>query len=251
MFIKQLKYDLMFSRNAFLGMGALLIGMSIVLRMGLLTPMHVQSSLDVWGFLSLSIAVTVVSVASVVQIFNLYNRSFFKNSGYLMLTLPVNRTRQLASKLIVSLIWYNFMMIVASCMILIFAIGTVSWNHARNSFAWHGGSISNFFEGIFAMNVIAFLLIAIIFFGITLANSVIGRWHVHGFVAGVVAILYLILTVRVATFLDVLFLGMTRSFIGTFMMWHSSFVYYITFLGFAFVAVFATLHLLKNRVDLR
>lgn len=250
MFIKQLKYDFLFSRNAFLGMGALMIGLAVIFRMtDFFGGTNSASASFVWAGLSLSIATIVVAVASVFQIFNLFNRSFFGNSGYLMLTLPICRTRQLISKLIVSMIWFNYMLVVAFCMAFIFAFDTSAQNTARNLFVWNfGGFLRALFEGFLTSNSIAFLLIAVIFLGITLAHSIIGRWRIHGFIAGIVSFVYLVFTIRVASVVEsVMF---RRIVYWSSPVYSGTLVIVPAFLFFGIGAVLITNHLLKERVDL-
>jgi len=252
MFIKQLKNDLLFSRDAFFGMGALLLGVALIIRIADANFDIIESIpfLEVMIFLILGVSITTVVFASIYQLFTFYRRNFFGNSGYLMLTLPVSRGVQLASKLIVSLIWINFMLLVGIAMVWIitFNVGTPEQEFVVVSFASYGARLA--FELIIAfvvMNLFFLLIMATTYLGITLANSTIGRWRIHGIAAGIVSILYLVLTFVAMYGVVRLFTSAGITVIGTL----EAVLNFGTLGVFATGAIAATYYLLKNRVDLR
>jgi len=257
MFIKQLKYDLLFGRDTFLGMGALLIGASFIMAM-------VVSAQERGGFLGsewilivvglvFAIVVSAVAVATISSLYSLFARSFFGKSGYLMLTLPVSRITQLISKLTAAIIWSNYMAVVAFIMGLVFAAilvtGTNSWHMAYEygefiTWGVTARDVMYFLGSYLVLNMFALLVISAMYFGITLSNSTIGRWRVHRFVAGVATLLYLSFAMwtvmRVVRFFSTsLSFSLSVSAIS------------ITLLAFVVATVAATYHLINKRVDLQ
>ena len=245
MFIKQLKYDLLFSRDAFLGMGALLIGMALVIRMAV-AAWGQGIMARVWVGLPLSLAITVVIVASYFQLFVFYKRSFFGDSGYLMLTLPIERVRLLVSKLVVSLIWLNFMAAVGFIMAIILASGMRSNIGHYIIYPSSTADILDIIEGFLAMNIFTLLFVAVTYFGISLSNSVIGKWRINGLISGVLCLAYLILTFWLCYRLDDLLHPLTNF---THMM--SFRIVYLTSFASAIAIASATHYLLKNKVELQ
>jgi len=260
MFIKQLKYDLLFSRNAFFGMGALLIGISIILSLAIhVMGTGVTGAMEtVWVGLVFSISATAVAVASVFQLYTFYKRSLFGNSGYLMLTLPVERCSLLVSKLVVSLLWINYMVIVNFIMALILftGMGEVNWNDmGYNSpyFSWSIRDTLRLIEGVITMNIFPLVFISIAYLGITLGNSVFGRWRVNGFVAGIASIVYLMITFwityRTERFVTSIAFRWTTLSRDLGMVSYRT-IYIVCFV-FVVVAVALTNYLLQKRVELQ
>jgi hypothetical protein len=129
-----------------------------------------------------------VGIASVTQIFQFFNKNFFSESGHLMLTLPVGRFGLLISKVLISIIWFNFMLAVAAVSI------SLMWNTAVAATPHR----TNIFDGVGAMelqmlmeaNVLAFFAITLLFFCMAFARSTFMGKRVHGVVAGVVGLVY-------------------------------------------------------------
>ncbi|MCL1988068.1 MAG: hypothetical protein FWG64_08895 [Firmicutes bacterium] len=177
MFLKQLKYDLLFSRDMFFGMAGLLIAVAIIMRLtGTVNMSEADASLGILGnmfsllvlVVIFSVAVLIAAIGSIVQIFRFYKQSFFSSSGYFFLTLPINSTKLILSKIVVALIWYNFMMFVAIITGLILADFEILLTSLPNLF-----EIGDFVIMIFNSNVNALVFIAFLYFMITLANSVV------------------------------------------------------------------------------
>ena len=241
MFIKQLKHDLMFSRNAFFGMGALLLGVSYFLTRGDVSFGDDTSAGTLFAII-FTVTLVIVATASIFQLFTFYRRNMFGNSGYLMFTLPVSRSTLLASKLVTSLIWINFMLLVSFVMTMIagFNNGAFDMPDGYYHVMFFGYDlVLGLIRGFLFFNAIALLLVATTYFGITLANSSIGRWRIGVFIAGVAGVLYLVLAFRV-TFDLIRVLSSTSMFI-------TSGIY----AAFAAGAIAATLYLLKKRVNLQ
>ena len=172
-----------------------------------------------------------------------------------MLTLPLSRITQLISKLTAAIIWSNYMAVVAFIMALVFAAilvtGTNSWHMAYEygefiSWGISARDVMNFLGGYLMLNMFALLVISILYFGITLGNSTIGRWRVHRFVAGVATLIYLSFAMwtiqRVAL----------RNFGSPLLDFSISyFVTSVTLLAFVVATVAVTYHLIDKRVDLQ
>jgi len=254
MFIKQLKYDLLFGRDAFFGMGALLLGVSIIMAMVISAQEQggAMSSVGLTIVVSVifAITVTIASVATIGQLFSLFSKSFFGKSGYLMLTLPVTRATQIISKLTAAIIWSNYMALVAFLMLVIFAIILVdenSWNMARTmNGSWSLAHIWEFIRGYFAINTFIFMLISIVYLGITLGNSTFGRMRIHGFIAGVTSLLYFALSMWTIYRMERLFHPITPANMDLY-----GYATVVVFIAFGVVAVVITYHLLSKRVDLQ
>ncbi|MDR2167582.1 MAG: hypothetical protein LBE35_07020 [Clostridiales bacterium] len=186
MFTKILKYDFKFSAKIFFAMFAGMIVFTGILRLSEFLPGVEGFGADMMRLVILMVGVMAVAIASYLQILLLYQRNFFGPEGYLMLTLPVNRGRLLASKFLVSMVWFNFMMLVVPIMVLIIAPPRGDfWTAISNALS--GNFIVNYFQTI---NLLALALISILFLTVTLANSVFFGKKVHGVVAGIFSAAY-------------------------------------------------------------
>jgi len=185
MFIKTLKYDFQFSKAAFLAMAGVLVVLAFIVRV---TGLFNEYGLTVSGMVGVifSIVIMIIGVASVIQILQFYYKNFFDDTGYLMLTLPVKRFGLLISKVAVSFVWVNFMLLTGAIMVLIFTFTreTNLWNLISNIGLRH---IMIWVE----MNIAALFFVTALFFAVTLANSVVGRWRINNIIAAAVGLLYI------------------------------------------------------------
>ena len=182
MFIKILKHDLSFSKNIFFAMGGMMIALSAIISFTLPVFTGESAVNSLLMHLALPLGTIIVSIASVTQIFQFFNRNFFGESGYLMLTLPVKREKLLISKIIVSLIWFNFMLL---------AMGISSLILFRDQWRFEQliNQINAEFVTIMTMvNFLALFFIVLLFFCITLAHSVLGGKKIHGIVSGIIGV---------------------------------------------------------------
>ena len=188
MFFKLLKHDFTFSARAFLVLAVILLGLSAILRFTLPVFTQVDSNeLRQLVELTMMLMIVGIGIASITQIFQFFNKNFFSESGYLMLTLPTGRFRLLISKIIVSFVWFNFMLAAAAVSI------SLMWNTAsglhRSAGVFSGigaEQIRTFAE----LNTIAFFAITLLFFCMTFARSTFAGRRIHGIVAGVVGFVY-------------------------------------------------------------
>ena len=185
MFIKTLKYDFLFSKAAFLAMAGGLIALTVILRITGLIENH-DSGSDITGIAGLifMMALLVVGLAAILQLLQFYYKNFFDDTGYLMLTLPVKRFTLLVSKVVVSIVWFNFMLITAGIVAAIIAyigpsfMGMLAALNRRNIMT------------VVEINIVALFFIMLLFFVVTLAHSTIGRWNVHIFISAAAGFLY-------------------------------------------------------------
>jgi len=182
MFIKTLKHDFRFSRMEFLLMGGGLVGFAGILWLSSLFTSSASgdSVLSFTGAMSVAslVVLIVVVLSAAFQIQNFFSQSFFGDAGYLMLTLPTPRGKQLLSKIIVSMVWFNFLLVAGFTALFLI-------NHAIEG----SNPLAGFFElYVFfiwvEINIFVFAILAAMFFAITLANSIIGSYKIPGAVAG-------------------------------------------------------------------
>ena len=271
MFIKLLKYDFMFSKNAFLGMAAVFLSLAVFIRIfGGNTFFH--SVLEAGQILS----GLLIAVVSILQIFHMYNKNMFGNSGYLLLTIPVKRGELLTSKLIISMMWYLFMLLIAFIALLIPRTGNhlLTINDFLDAFFW-----ANFTVQTIELFMLGFFFISLLFFSVSLANSAFGKIRVHSVFSGFVAVVYAAAYFWIR---DIMSLRASDQDVVSWQSGGQHFTRYIhtphiglqygripmlddpqfnwlfidigahaLTLVFAMGAVVATLYLLKNRIDLR
>jgi len=177
---KMLKHDFSFSYKVFFAMFAGVVLVFFALDMFLDVPIYAVTQ---FRALLMTAGITGVVIASYLQILMFFQRNFFGPEGYLMLTLPISRGKMLFSKILVSFVWFNFMMLLAPILIIIITppIG--------DFWAAVGRVLSDptLYIVILKINLAALALITLLFLTITFANSVVFGKKVHGVVAGVVS----------------------------------------------------------------
>jgi len=182
MFTKLLKHDFRFSWKLFFSMFAGLVLLAIIARIIEIIPDE-PLMVEIFRVIIITAGGIGVLVTSYVQILLFFYRNFFSQEGYLMLTLPVSRGKQLASKIIVSLAWFNFMMLTIPIMLFILAPPTGNTWEA----VWGVLTNSSFHVFILEVNFIALVLISFLFLTVTLANSVVFGAKIHSAIAGVIS----------------------------------------------------------------
>ena len=182
MFFKMVKYDFLFSGAVFLGMGALMTVLAAVLwLLGGYVQVPGMDTLNLAAVL-MFIGVAVAVMTTVFQVLQFFHKNFFDDTGYMMLTLPVGRLPLLVSKLVVSLVWLNFMLLAITIPLSVIAGARFSISGIINSIR-----LQNILA-LLELSLLAALIIVVLFFVITLANSSIGRWQVPGAVAAAVGV---------------------------------------------------------------
>ncbi|MDF9824722.1 hypothetical protein M2475_000950 [Breznakia sp. PF5-3] len=121
--LKLLKHEFKVNRTSFLALYLVVIGLSIILRLSNFTNITDDTAsifigllmmLYVFGILAAYIYVFVAVIRS-------FNKSMFKKSGYLTMTLPVSTTSKIISKMLMASFWFivSTIVIILSLMILI------------------------------------------------------------------------------------------------------------------------------------
>jgi len=172
MFIKTLKYDFVFSRGKFLGMAAIMILIAIGLRLNEQPSRSIGGTGGAEGPVLFTVMMA-MGIIAIFQVMTFFTSNFFEDSGYLMLTLPVRRVTLLASKLVVSLVWFNFMLLAAAISVVIFDAQNISFNFMNLS---RDISLQNL-VALVEVNIVAALLILTIFFSIAVAQVSYERWR--------------------------------------------------------------------------
>ena len=176
MFIKALKYDFMFSKTWYLAIAAIMIITAIASKI-YAQPRHSQGIIRDTDGLLLAMVVIVAGIISIFQVLIFFNRYLFDDTGRIMLTLPVKRFTLLMSKLVVSIVWFNFMLLIAIIsLIVIFDPPGMEFMFMGLS---RGISFVNF-VALIEVNIMAVSFIVIIFFSTALAYSRLWRRHFHG-----------------------------------------------------------------------
>jgi len=189
MFLKVLKYDFGFSAKVFFALAFILLGVSVILRFTIPIFIEIDNAVMLSSIMSTALALLIVGVgiASITQIFQFFSKNFFGPTGYAMLTLPVARGKLLISKFIVSIAWFNFMMAAVAVSVIILWSTAVQDIHGSGIISRIGVS-----EILMLINInwLALFFITLLFFCITLANSVIANKKVHGVISGVIGFGY-------------------------------------------------------------
>lgn len=121
---KLIKYDIKLGKRSYLTMAAVLTFAAVLIR--IITKIDnesVSSLAEIVVVMVLLVIMTVIITAGVVLVYQNFARTLFSNEGYLTLTLPVKRNRLIVSKLITSLLWFNFMLLVAYIIMFIMIEG--------------------------------------------------------------------------------------------------------------------------------
>ena len=179
-FAKILKYDFGFSWKIFVAMFLGIIALTFAIDLTLDIPMYAMSGFRVFIMIA---GITAVIIASYLQIVMFFHRNFFGPEGYLMLTLPASRSKMLVSKLLVSMVWFNFMLLLMPIMLTIIAppMGDF-WAAVSNILA-----DPNIYVFLLYANFAALAALSLLFLTITASNSVLFNKKIHGVVAGILS----------------------------------------------------------------
>jgi len=207
MFIKTLKYDFLFSRAAFISMAAAVVALAAILRFTVLSPQPGNDNIMGTVFV---VVIMLCGVLSVVQVMQFFHKNFFDDTGYLMLTLPQHRFYLLASKVIVSFVWLNFMMLAAVSAAAILSASRFSLSGIVNTVNPRTTTGLLNITSVLEVNLIAMFIILSLFLVITLANSNLWRWRVHASVAVVAGMSYGLLFFLVYALIGQRSFGMVR-----------------------------------------
>lgn len=179
MFIKHLKHDLVFGRAMFFTLGICIILAAVAGRI----VFHVmedkyaaRSIINVNAILGIGLVMGFVAV----HFSQFIEKSMFGDSGYLALTLPITRLRLIFSKLLATWVWFNFVLAAVFVAIIILE-GTQLYDPFADVILPRvSADMIAYYLNMFFM---FFFCINLLLFGLTLHNSVFGRWKVPGFIA--------------------------------------------------------------------
>lgn len=171
-------------------MAALMIGVAVIIK--IISLFVVDMVFGIFAFetisgLSALITFLVVIMITGSHILQFFQKNFFDDAGYLMLTLPVTRAKLLLSKVVVAMIWFNFMLLVG-----IIASFILSWaQHLEMSLTDITSPINlPGFITLLEINIIALFIILAIFFTVTLSNCIIGQIKLPSGIAGIFTLAY-------------------------------------------------------------
>jgi len=170
MLIKQLKYDLAFSKLVFLVLGGFLVLLAIAARVA-----FAVSSFDYDPFVTITLILGMgitIGVAAV-QMYRFFDNSLFGNFGYLTLTLPISRGRLMLSKLLTIGIWFNFIMVIYAIVMLVLSAG-----HPHI----YSPHVSVYFVVYMHSFVVMFFITSVFLLNATMSHSTFGKRHVPSIV---------------------------------------------------------------------
>ena len=169
MLLKLLKYDFLYSKNTFFGIIILSFVFALYAGIQVDLPEQFLFAALIIGII-FSLLFTAAAIFSVVTLSNNFNKNLLSEHGYLMLTLPVKKEFLVMSKYIISVFWFNVMLVVAVICLLIIA-------------AMHGEDVLavvreigdfidiDFFLIYIHINLYATSFISLVFFVLALARS--------------------------------------------------------------------------------
>ncbi|MCL2375954.1 MAG: hypothetical protein FWC76_01025 [Defluviitaleaceae bacterium] len=197
MLFKLMKYDFVYSARLFFALGTIAIALAFILGGvdGLYQGYRIMFAGQEQSIIftpnstfmqMLSIVLIPVGVAAIIHIAQFYHKSMFGKAGHLAMTMPVSRGTVLLSKITVSFAWVLYVIAVAMAMVAV--------THIISPYL----SLTLFFTFI-DIGTIAFIVhtaivalaaIPLLFFCITLSNSVFIGVRLNGIIAGFIGFLY-------------------------------------------------------------
>lgn len=184
MLFKNLKHDLIFGRKMFFSLGIGLVLAAIAGQIAFRAMEDTELARNMIN-ISMMLALGLVCGFVAVHFSQFVEKTLFGDSGYLTLTLPITRGRLLVSKLLACGVWYNFVLAVVVVALMILS-GTQS---AEDFTVFNIPEISpNLFAYYLNLAFGFFFLINLLLFGLTLHNSVFGRWKVPGFITSILSL---------------------------------------------------------------
>ena len=159
---KLLKYDLLFGRTTFLVMAGLALLLAFLLPW--VESLHLGVLSQILEVVAILILVP-VGIISVVLVIQLFVKNLFGAQGYLMHTLPVKARTLLSSKLLTTVIWFNFMLFTG-----VIAVGLFMRNFNFLDFQ----SQADFWRMVMIwldINMVVVSMTLCVYVGIALANS--------------------------------------------------------------------------------
>jgi len=195
MLFKLMKYDFRFSAKLFFILGATAIALAFI--SGIMERYQYHGA-DVMVARSYSVVLLSnimlfpVAIAAIIHIGWFYHKSMFGRVGHLAMTMPINRNTLLLSKFLVSFIWFLYAVVIAFAMIFVVNELSPFASYRISRFAWLVSQIFNIdmLPTIIYITAAALFAISLLFFVITLANSVFSDISMKGLITGLVGTIY-------------------------------------------------------------
>ena len=202
---KLLKYDIKFGYRQFFIMGGAMLLTAVLLRILDFDWVNSFTMITLLPFVYFGIG-----IACIVLVYQNFSRNLLSNEGYFMLTLPVKRYKFIVSKLITSMMWFNFMITIGFIAALILL-----------DRRWFGGMsvhtmlFVNYFTGVFMLNILALNGILVLYLLAVGANVSFGGRKFGWWFGAVCAAAFVILEVMFITHIArPLFDGLAIWFVG-------------------------------------
>jgi len=173
MLFKQIKYDLLYSRRAFILLGAYLLLVPVIIRIWLFATGLAHD--ERLAFLLL-ISAGLVGGVIIVQMHKFFYEGLFGSFGYLSLTLPISRGRLMLSKLLTIGIWIHFIGAIATMVLLSYQ--TMEIILMVGVLETAAIVLSAYVHSLF----VAFFVVSIFFLSTVLAHSSFGKLYVPGII---------------------------------------------------------------------
>ena len=117
-----------------------------------------------------------IGIASVVLVYQNFNRNLLSNEGYFMLTLPVKRYKFIISKLLTSIMWFNFMLGIGFITALILIDRSIFTGISMHSMFFVTSFTTVFVLNIFAINAILALYLLAVASNVSFNGKKFGWW---------------------------------------------------------------------------
>ena len=194
MFLKLLKYDLLHGKNGFFGLAAALLSVAVIFRFSM--DIFQESMIPMVGGMVVNVVThIVVGKMSVIFVYQGFAKTFFGDHGYLMFTLPVKKSTLLGTKVLTSLLWLNFMVLVA-----VGASSILSFGHEDSLRFDQMGVLATY--AFVHYNAIGFLALSILFLIIAIAKGTIRNRNIHFVFAAMIGAAYFALWAQVVTWFN-------------------------------------------------
>ncbi|MCL1924687.1 MAG: hypothetical protein FWF50_03795 [Defluviitaleaceae bacterium] len=205
MLFKLLKHDFNYSKIQFFTMILALLLSTVLLRIWLEVGGNAEfiGVIGIILILLIQLIGTVTSFASIIVIIQNFSKGLFSDHGYLTLTLPVSRSKIVWSKVLISMFWFNLMMLTSALMAWIITVGQLDDVDIVYFLELFQVSVFEIISiAVLNANSMIFLGISILFSIITLSRcSILGR-KIHALFAWILGFIFTIFLIWFLVWLD-------------------------------------------------
>jgi|GEM_PF-5435027 len=186
MLLKIIKHDFAFASRLFARTNAVILATGGLLWViGFFLPRRQEMGFIPLETQLLGMLFTGALIFAAVQLYRMYNALFFRQSGYLMLTLPVKRSAQLFSKYVVAIAW------ALVTLAALYIAGNLAAAHnprlsvmsMTNNYTGETITGINLISPLLHLTAVGVVWLTILFFVATLENSAFGARRVGGVMA--------------------------------------------------------------------